>query len=263
MTEKQLRQLVEQVRCGNMSRRHFIDRMLGLGLSAPMAGLMLMERGVAQTPAVSYKPTRAGGGGVLKLLRTDGPTLLNPHFATGVKDNFGSRIFYEPLAQWDADANLQPVLAAEVPSRENGGLAADGRSVVWKLKKGVTWHDGQPFTADDVIFNWQYAIDVAAATVTAGAYGNLKMEKVDTYTVRVVFSKPTPFWPGRMRRSCWCPDTCLLPMAAPSRAMRPTTTGRWAPVPTPSSNSGRATSCAPHSTRSTMKRTARISTRWN
>ena len=66
MTEKRLRQLVEQVRCGSMSRRHFIDRMLGLGLSAPMAGLMLMERGVAQTPAVSYKPTQRGGGGVLK-----------------------------------------------------------------------------------------------------------------------------------------------------------------------------------------------------
>ena len=63
MTEKELRQLVEQVRCGSMSRRHFIDRMLGLGLSAPMAGLMLMDTGVAQTPAASYKPTRRGGGG--------------------------------------------------------------------------------------------------------------------------------------------------------------------------------------------------------
>ena len=211
MTEKKLRQLVEQVRCGSMSRRHFIDRMLGLGLSAPMAGLMLMERGVAQTPAASYKPTHRGGGGVLKMLESGAPTLLNPHFATGLKDNFASRIFYEPLAQWDADANLQPVLAAEVPSRENGGLAADGRSVVWKLKKSVTWHDGQPFTADDVIFNWQYAIDVAAATVTAGFYGNLKMEKVDTYTVRVVFSKPTPFWPGQYAQVMLVPRHLFAP----------------------------------------------------
>ena len=107
-----------------------------------------------------------------------------------------SRIFYEPLAQWDADANLEPVLAAEIPSRENGGLAADGRNVVWRLKKGVTWHDGQPFTADDVVFNWQYAIDPATATFTAGAYDNLKLEKIDAHTVRVVFAKPTPFWPG-------------------------------------------------------------------
>ena len=130
-------------------------------------------------------------------MQSEAPTLLNPHFAAGIKDGFASRIFYEPLAQWDADANLEPVLAAEIPSRANGGLAADGRSVVWRLKKGVTWHDGQPFTADDVVFNWQYAIDPAAATFTAGNYLDLKLEKVDAYTVRVVFSKPTPFWPGQ------------------------------------------------------------------
>ena len=60
----------------------------------------------------------------------------------------------------------------------------------------MAWHDGAPFTADDVIFNWQYAIDTAAATVTIGNYRGLKLEKVDTHTVRVVFDKPSPFWPG-------------------------------------------------------------------
>ena len=44
------------------------------------------------------------------------------------------------------------MLAAEIPDIENGGVAADGMSVTWKLKKGVQWHDGQPFTADDVVF---------------------------------------------------------------------------------------------------------------
>jgi ABC-type transport system substrate-binding protein len=43
------------------------------------------------------------------------------------------------------------VLAAEIPDIENGGVAADGMSVTWKLKTGVQWHDGQPFTADDVV----------------------------------------------------------------------------------------------------------------
>ena len=195
--ETELRRWVRQVRTGRLPRREFIDRMLALGLSAPMAGFMLLQAGVAQAQPAPYKPTRRGGGGSLRMLEWQGPTLLNPHFATGLKDNVGSRIFYEPLAEWDADANLQPVLAAEIPSRANGGVAADGRSVVWKLKRGVTWHDGQPFTADDVIFNWQYAIDTAAATVTLGSYGNLKMEKIDAHTVRVVFTKPSPFWPGQ------------------------------------------------------------------
>jgi peptide/nickel transport system substrate-binding protein len=97
---------------------------------------------------------RRGGGGTLKLLWWQGPTLLNPHFATGTKDQDGSRIFYEPLAAWAPDGALIPILAAEIPTRENGGLSEDGKSVTWKLKQGVTWHDGKPFTADDCVFNW-------------------------------------------------------------------------------------------------------------
>jgi peptide/nickel transport system substrate-binding protein len=100
------------------------------------------------------------------------------------------------LARWDSEANLVPVLAAEIPSRENGGLSADGKTVIWKLKKGVTWHDGTAFTADDVVFNYQYATDPATAAVTSGLYLDLKVEKVDALTVRVVFNKPAPFWPA-------------------------------------------------------------------
>ena len=94
---------------------------------------------------------------MLKLLWWQAPTLLNPHFAVGQKDQDASRIFYEPLAAWDRDGNLVPILAAEIPSLENGGVARDGRSVTWKLKRDVSWHDGKPFTADDVVFNWEYA----------------------------------------------------------------------------------------------------------
>jgi ABC-type transport system substrate-binding protein len=50
-----------------------------------------------------------------------------------------------------------PVLAAEIPTRENGGLAADGKSGHLEAEEGRQWHDGKPFTADDVVFNWEYA----------------------------------------------------------------------------------------------------------
>jgi peptide/nickel transport system substrate-binding protein len=124
-----------------------------------------------------------------------GPTLLNPHFATGAKDLDGAHLFYESLGRYDADANLVPVLAAEIPSRDNGGIAADGRSTTWKLKKGVKWHDGRPFTADDVIFNWTYATDPATAAVSLANYEGIKaVTKIDAETVRFEFSKPTPIW---------------------------------------------------------------------
>ena len=214
MTERELRDLVDQVRRGELSRRRFVERMLGLGVGVPMAGMMLMQGGVASAQgAASYKPTRRGGGGTLRLLEWQAPTLLNPHFATGTKDLFGSRIFYEPLAQWDAEGNLEPVLAAEIPSRDNGGLAADGRSVVWKIKRGVIWADGEPFSADDVIFNWQYAIEPTAATVTAANYRNLRMEKIDSHTVRVVFTTPSPFWPGQYSQVLLVPRHLFAPFA--------------------------------------------------
>jgi peptide/nickel transport system substrate-binding protein len=150
---------------------------------------------MAQTSSqFDYKPTKAGGGGALKLLFWQAPTLLNPHFAVGTKDQEGSRIFYEPLAAWDPDGNLVPVLAAEIPEIENGGVAPDGMSVIWKLKKDVAWHDGRPFTADDVVFNWEYAADPATAATTVGSYQNVTVEKIDPLTVRVRFAKPTPFW---------------------------------------------------------------------
>jgi peptide/nickel transport system substrate-binding protein len=195
MEEVELRALIEDVRAEKLPRRRFIERMVGLGLTAPMASMLLMHSGIAQTqPAPVYKPTKRGGGGALRVLWWQGATLLQPHFANGTKDQEGSRIFYEPLAVWDNDGNLVPILAAEIPSRENGGLAADGKSVTWKLKKGVTWHDGKPFTADDCVFTWEYAKDPATAAVTIGVYKDVVVEKVDANTIRVTFAKPTPFW---------------------------------------------------------------------
>jgi peptide/nickel transport system substrate-binding protein len=195
MNEQGLREVIEQVRRGKLSRRAFTLRMIGLGLTAPLAAQMLASSGVAVAAENEvYKPTKRGGGGALKVLWWQAPTLLNPHFAVGTKDQDGSRVFYEPLAAWGPDGDLMPVLAAEIPSAANGGLAKDGKSVTWKLKQGVKWHDGKPFTADDCVFNWQYAADPATAATTIGSYKDVKVVKVDDHTIRVEFPKPMPFW---------------------------------------------------------------------
>ena len=195
MTERELRRLIALVKAGRMSRRAFLCKMVSLGLTAPFASRMLAHAGLAQTtPQTDYKPAKAGGGGALKTLFWQAPTMLNPHFTVGAKDSEGCRIFYEPLAAWDPDGHLMPVLAAEIPDLENGGVATDGLSVTWKLKEGVQWHDGRSFTADDVVFNWEYAADPATATVSIGTYKDLTVEKVDPFTVRIRFAKPTPFW---------------------------------------------------------------------
>ena len=214
MHETALRELIESVRRGHLPRRSFVARMVSAGLTAPMAAQMLLHSGVAHSqavPAPPYKPTRRGGGGALKCLWWQGATLLNPHFASGNKDQEASRVFYEPLAVYDADGNMLPVLAAQIPSRANGGLAADGKSVVWKLKRGVTWHDGQPFTADDCVFNWDYVRDPATAATTIGSFAGFRCEKVDTHTIRLVFDKPTPDWDRALATSMLIPKHLFAP----------------------------------------------------
>ncbi len=237
MSDWTVAELAEEFKAGNISRRHFIAKMVGAGLTMPIIASVLAACGssnsnnnkaatsaaatsagapatkaAASASAVAggspkaagsasagaanaFTPTKRGGGGTLKLLYWQAPTLPQPHIQNGTKDVEASRIFYEPLAEFDADANLVPVLAAEIPSVANGGLAKDGASVTWKLKKGVTWHDGQPFTADDVVFTFQYISDPATATSTAGAYVTVQsVDAIDPLTVKVTFKTPVPFW---------------------------------------------------------------------
>ncbi|MEO7390657.1 MAG: hypothetical protein ABIU58_00685, partial [Ramlibacter sp.] len=99
MHETDIRTSIEDVRSGRLPRRDFILSMVSAGLSAPVASMLLMHAGVAQAQSnPTYKPTKRGGGGPLKVLWWQGATLLQPHFANGTKDQEGSRIFYEPLA---------------------------------------------------------------------------------------------------------------------------------------------------------------------
>jgi peptide/nickel transport system substrate-binding protein len=192
-----IRELVTDVERGRLSRRRFVELMVGIGLTAPLAADMLASAGVAQAQPkpMEFTPTRRGGGGALRTLWWQAPTLLNPHFANGTKDVDASRIFYEPLAGYDPDGNVVPVLAAEVPNIANGTLAKDLTWVIWRLKRGVQWHDGKPFTADDVVFNWEFVSDAATAAVTSGSYREVsRIDTLDSHTVKVVFSKPQPFW---------------------------------------------------------------------
>jgi peptide/nickel transport system substrate-binding protein len=129
------------------------------------------------------------------MLLWQAPSLLNPHLAQGLKDWTAARVCAEPLITFDNDGKASPVLAAEVPSVQNGGVAADGKSVTYKLKPGVKWADGEPFSADDVVTTYQFIADPASASSSAGMYANIdKVEAVDPGTVKISFKEPTGGW---------------------------------------------------------------------
>lgn len=189
------RTVVELALCGVLDRRAALQRLAAMGLPVPAAGALVSLAGAAlASGGDAYRGGRRGGGGVLKARFWQGAAHLNPHLTSGSKEQEAARVFYEPLASWDNEGELIPILAAEIPSRGNGGLAADGRSVVWRLKRGVSWHDGQAFSADDCVFTWEYARDPATTAVTIENYKDTRVEKLDEHAIRVTFPKPTPNW---------------------------------------------------------------------
>ncbi|NEO49081.1 MAG: peptide ABC transporter substrate-binding protein [Moorea sp. SIO4A3] len=131
----------------------------------------------------------------LKLLYWQAPTILNPHLSNGYKDSEASRITLEPLTSYDKNGEMVLFLAAEVPTVENGGIAADGKSVIWKLKRNVKWADGTPFTAADVVFTYEFITNAAVGSTTANTYKTIKsVEAIDDYTVKVNFKDVNPAW---------------------------------------------------------------------
>jgi len=197
--------LYEELKAGRVSRRDFIRKATMLGVGAPVALYVLnnVPSASAQdaTPVAGAAPSSGtegqtrGSGGELKLLQWQGVTHFGLHTATGTKDQLGASLVLEPLLSYLPDGTLIPALASEVPSVDNGGLAEDLSSVTYKLKSGVLWSDGQPFTADDVVFTWQWTTDPANNAITTSTYQQIaSAEAVDELTVKLTFVNPQLGW---------------------------------------------------------------------
>src|SRR4029453_12000641 len=205
MLDWNLRNLLEDLKAGRISRRQFITPLTRSGIPIGVVATLLAScsskgsdepKNTAPTDEGSpFVPKQRGGGGQLKLLWWQAPSILNGHMSNGTKDYDAASMFYEQLLYLDKDANFELRLATELPSIENGLLDPAGKWVVWRLKSGVTWHDGKPFTADDVVFTWQYASDSSTAAVTLGNYTRIRsVEKTGDFEVRVNFKEPTLDW---------------------------------------------------------------------
>ncbi len=149
---------------------------------------------IRPTPTI-VKPTGRGTDGTLVIVHPQAPDILNPHLTASSRNLEVGRIVYEPLASYDEKGNLVPILADGIPSRENGQVAADGKSVTWKLKSGVKWSDGQSFTADDVLFTYQYISNPDVQAQSTDSYKTVaSVEVVDPLNIRVKFKQVNPAW---------------------------------------------------------------------
>ena len=139
-----------------------------------------------------------GGDGHLKILYWQAVSTLNPYLSGGTKDIEAASLVLEPLARYDDSGAMVPALAAAIPTVENGGVAADLRSITWTLRQGVTWSDGTPFTAADVVFSATYCMNEEMGCNAISGFTDVSgIEALDDHTVRIEFgvAKPFPYGP--------------------------------------------------------------------
>lgn len=110
---------------------------------------------------------------------------LIPVLATDNASHSISSLIFNGLVKYDRDLNIVGDLA------ESWDISKDGLVITFHLRKGVRWHDGQPFTAEDVLFTYRLTIDPKTPTAYAGDFLKVKKAEVlDAHTFRVTYDKP-------------------------------------------------------------------------
>lgn len=139
-----------------------------------------------------------GADGHVNVIYWQAPSILNPYLSGGTKDVESSSIIIEPLARHDQTGALVPYLAEDIPTVANGGVAADLKSITWKLREGLVWSDGTPVTSADAVFTWEYCTHPEGGCAQAAKFeGVTSVEAVDDRTIRINFAdaKPNPYLP--------------------------------------------------------------------
>ena len=133
--------------------------------------------------------------GLLVHAADDEPTTLDP---AQVEPGEGGetiilQVYDRLLDIGPASAALIPSLAVEIPSLSNGGISGDGLTYTFKLRAGVTFHDGTSLTADDVKYSWDRAMEMNLPEGNAGALSDViaSTEIIDDLTFRVNLSEPS------------------------------------------------------------------------
>jgi len=219
MVEKQgpFWNLYEQLKSGDVSRREFISRAAALGVgmpiilfvlnavkingaeAAPRGGNMHLVDRAQDTPAkrpdAGTEGQTRGAGGELKLLQWQAVTHLSLHNSQGTKDTLGASLVTEPLINYLPDGTLIPTLVKEVPSVDTGGVPADLTTVTYHIADGILWSDGEPFTAADVKFTYDWIMNKDNQATDIGTYQPIKsVETPDDMTVVITFTDATLNW---------------------------------------------------------------------
>jgi len=132
----------------------------------------------------------------ITILIGEDPPSFNPMVADTGYDALVMELVLLGMTDIDPNGTIFPELAAELPTVDNGGVtldeAAGSMSVTWKMRQDVQWQDGQPVTADDVLFTWNAIRDPNTGSWIPGIDSIDSVEKVNQYTFKVNYSAIYP-----------------------------------------------------------------------
>jgi peptide/nickel transport system substrate-binding protein len=173
-----------------LGRRQFLRGLAGAGALAGAGGLLAACSSGSPAPAASSSPAATAAkkpGGALKVGLTggSGSDTLDPHKGLTYLDTARAQSLYQPLLQLNTRAQSEFVLAEEI--------SPHGSTSEWviRLRPGITFHDGKPLTADDVIFTLNRLI--TGKLTGANSLGPIDvkgLKKLDKLTVQVPMTSP-------------------------------------------------------------------------
>jgi peptide/nickel transport system substrate-binding protein len=133
--------------------------------------------------------------GELRIAIQSEPMTLNPVLSSNTTEGLLNRLSFDTLVSVEADGKtLVPILAKTVPSVANGGISSDGLTITYRLRSGVKWQDGVPFTSKDVKFTWQAMLNNNNNVTARVGYEDVR--RVDTPdATTVVFHLKQKFAP--------------------------------------------------------------------
>jgi peptide/nickel transport system substrate-binding protein len=173
-----------------LNRRQFLRGVAATGAVASAGGLIAACSSSSTTTGTttSNAPSKRGGNLKVGLSGSSGADTLDPHAGLTYLDTSRAQALYQPLAQLNNKAQLELVLAEEITAKT---------STEWivRVRSGVTFHDGKPLTAEDVIYTFRrIKTGNKGASFSGGDslgpmdLGGLKA--LDSRTVQVPFTSP-------------------------------------------------------------------------
>ena len=136
----------------------------------------------SSAPAAASGEPRVGGNLVIGSIQE--PDSLNPWLSGLTVGSEVENLIYDPLTRVDPAGSHVPALAAEVPTLENGGISEDLMTYTYKLRDDVSWQDGTPFTAADVVFTYEAIADPSVNALSRFGFDLIdSVEAPDDYTV--------------------------------------------------------------------------------